>query len=55
MTQQAAIKQKHPQRRVASHVPDDLVVDFEGYEARLRGRSLLLTRREFELLRFLEK
>jgi len=31
----------------------DLVVDFEGYEARLRGRSLSLTRREFELLRFL--
>ena len=31
----------------------DLVVDFEGYEARLRGRSLQLTRREFELLRFL--
>src|SRR5262249_237537 len=31
----------------------ELVVDFEGYEARLRGRSLQLTRREFELLRFL--
>jgi DNA-binding response OmpR family regulator len=31
----------------------DLVVDFDGYEARLRGRPLQLTRREFELLRFL--
>jgi len=31
MTQQAELQQKHPQRRVASHVPDDLVVDFDAY------------------------
>ena len=32
---------------------DDLLIDVGGYEAKLRGKLLELTRQEFELLRFL--
>ncbi|HJY77362.1 MAG TPA: response regulator transcription factor [Burkholderiales bacterium] len=31
----------------------DLLIDLAGYEVRLRGRSLVLTHQEFELLKFL--